>query len=1101
MPGATLQHSGAYLGGGAIAGGSSDLTIPITILNDTAKEGDEAFEIVLTSVSGAGAKIGTGTATVTILDDDAGSGGGGGGGTGSGTVLYRVNAGGAAVAATDGGPDWGADQAALRAYGSAETGTPSPHLVTKGRADLTYGTSFDGPNATGAPDALFETSRFSGRSGDAGVSYEFDVANGDYAVTLLFDEGWNGAKAPGARVFDVKLEGKLALDDFDIAKAYGWNTAGSETLAVTVTDGTLDLDFIQGVENPQINAIEIRKVGGSGTGGGTGGGTPKPPADAAPGFAGADFSGSGAAPTAVALKAGSNAITATQGSAPRDYDFVKIVVPQGHQLSAMTLTGFEDYDPNAANGVFMGLARGASFPISFADPNANSMLLMGGAVYGQSAIGKDLLPDLADGVVQGGGDAPTQGFAGALGPGTYTLGWSQNQGATTSSLNLKVDPMASGPIGTGEIVITPTGGIQVSNYGRNSFKITNTGDKAIAAVEIDVTKALYPDSVFDPFGLAGDTVSKKLTIDTPGGTGVKAPTNASYVGKGGTDGYEKILLAFDKAVSGGFQKGETLGFSIDMDPNSIAGSQKGPLDAGTRPAWDVGGVSGAELIGSKVTFTFTDGSKAVGQLHGTGSQSGAQALVTQAPASAPVILKANGLGAGSVGEYGDGGPSVTIQGEAGQTARVVLTKGFVQPVVNEFTGAYAKQLDAQLAELKAQGFPANNAVEFQTVDVTLTGKVQDISARFDFGSVAGVTLASEDDLPLGLVAAIVNGKGQATGPVSAPIYLAHDDDAGGGGGTGGGGSGGGSSGSQTIVVHADGDVLVRNGTTTKPVFDLIVDGRTVATQEVTHADASASKDYRPFAFSYDGAAPKTVQIRFDNDAGRSPYGPGDDVNLHIDKIVVNGRTYQAEIAGDVRIDNQNQAAKYGWDGPHESMNADGTMTFALAGGGSGGGGSGSGGTGGGSGGGGGGGSGGGSGTHTVTVFADGEALKVGSKLIVPEFDLYVDGAKVATQKVTNADASAFDRDFKAFVFQFDGPAPDSVAIDFTNDRSRQPYGPGNDVNLFIDRIEVDGGVFQAEKDGYVTADNRAYAERLDWDGAREDMSGSGVMLFDDLNLA
>ena len=440
VPGATLQHSGAYLGGGAIAGGSSDLTVPITIVNDAAKEGAEAFEVVVTSVSGAGAKIGTGTATVTILDDDAGTGSGGGGGTGTGAVLYRVNAGGAALAATDGGPDWGADQAKTSAYGLAEKGTPSPHLVTgSGRADTTYGTAFDGPNATGAPDVLFATNRFSGKAGELGMSYEFDVEDGDYVVTLLFDEGWSGAKSAGARVFDVELEGQLALDDFDITEAFGWNTAGSKVLPVTVSDGTLDLDFIQGVQNPQVSGIEIRAAGG-GTGGGTGGGgtggggtggggtPPKPPADAAPGFAGADFSGSTSAPTKVTLSAGTNAITATQAGSPRDYDFVSVTVPQGHQLTKMTVTGFDDYDAAVSNAVFMGLAKGTAFPFPFTDSAPNSMLLMGGAVYGQSAVGKDLLVEMADGVVQGGGDAPTQGFAGALGPGTYTLGWSQNQG-------------------------------------------------------------------------------------------------------------------------------------------------------------------------------------------------------------------------------------------------------------------------------------------------------------------------------------------------------------------------------------------------------------------------------------------------------------------------------------------------------------------------------------------------------------------------------------------------------------------------------------------------------------------------------------------------
>ena len=43
--------------------------------------------------------------------------------------------------------------------------------------------------------------------------------------------------------------------------------------------------------------------------------------------------------------------------------------------------------------------------------------------------------------------------------------------------------------------------VQVSNFGENSFQITNTGSKTIARINLDVSTALYPDSVFDPFGL------------------------------------------------------------------------------------------------------------------------------------------------------------------------------------------------------------------------------------------------------------------------------------------------------------------------------------------------------------------------------------------------------------------------------------------------------------------------------------------------------------------------------------------------------------------------------------------------------------------------
>ena len=97
--------------------------------------------------------------------------------------------------------------------------------------------------------------------------------------------------------------------------------------------------------------------------------------------------------------------------------------------------------------------------------------------------------------------------------------------------------------------------IQKSNFSNNSFQIENTGDKTIAKVEIDATNALYSDAVFDPFAKAGDTTSKPLTINTNGGTGVVTPSNASYIGAGGTKGYNAIQLFFDKNKNNGFEPG------------------------------------------------------------------------------------------------------------------------------------------------------------------------------------------------------------------------------------------------------------------------------------------------------------------------------------------------------------------------------------------------------------------------------------------------------------------------------------------------------------------------------------------------------------------
>ncbi len=345
--------------------------------------------------------------------------------------------------------------------------------------------------------------------------------------------------------------------------------------------------------------------------------------------------------------------------------------------------------------------------------------------------------------------------------------------------------------GAAELTVTSDReNVQASNFGSNSFQITNTGDKQIVQVDIDVTNALYPDTVFDPFGQAGDTVSKELTIDSSGGTGVVATSDNSYLGTGGTEGFEAIRLVFDENVDGGFESDETIGFSIDMDPNSIASAEKSPLDDGSNPPWDVGGVSGAELIGSTFTVTFNDGTTATGQLQGVGNQAGSQALATQDTSDIPISLTVNNLDPGTVGTYDETEPRVVLNGAAGKTARVVLTKGFIQPVsLDPFLNGTAEQqqfapvLQAQLDALAASDFPANNAVEFQTVDVQLRNENQDISELLDFSNVSDFDFNGEEQLPLGFVASIIDPENNnlPIGSVTEPIYLqfaGHNDNPG-----------------------------------------------------------------------------------------------------------------------------------------------------------------------------------------------------------------------------------------------------------------------------------------------------------------------------------
>ncbi|RYY95376.1 MAG: T9SS type A sorting domain-containing protein, partial [Chitinophagaceae bacterium] len=117
------------------------------------------------------------------------------------------------------------------------------------------------PIGTATDDALYQTERWGYNFG-----YAFPVTNGQYKVVLHFAEiYWT---APGKRVFDVAIEGVKKLDDYDIVAKTGAFNATTETFTVTVTDGSLDIDFNSlpgegGADNAKVSAIEIVPAGTS----------------------------------------------------------------------------------------------------------------------------------------------------------------------------------------------------------------------------------------------------------------------------------------------------------------------------------------------------------------------------------------------------------------------------------------------------------------------------------------------------------------------------------------------------------------------------------------------------------------------------------------------------------------------------------------------------------------------------------------------------------------------------------------------------------------------------------------------------------------------
>ena len=154
----------------------------------------------------------------------------------------RVNAGGNAY--VDGnGNTWNADQAYL----------PGSWGYVNIDTSKTWATTADIANTD--DDPLFQTERW------GNFSYVFDLPNGNYTITLDFDElYWHSV---GKRIFDVRIEGTTVIDDWDMYADIGYRKAASKVFVVNVTDGQLNIDFQASVDSAKVSAIEITGVGGA----------------------------------------------------------------------------------------------------------------------------------------------------------------------------------------------------------------------------------------------------------------------------------------------------------------------------------------------------------------------------------------------------------------------------------------------------------------------------------------------------------------------------------------------------------------------------------------------------------------------------------------------------------------------------------------------------------------------------------------------------------------------------------------------------------------------------------------------------------------------
>lgn len=120
------------------------------------------------------------------------------------------------------------------------------------RASSIYTTTM--PISGTVDDQLYQSERFNMEG------YAFDAPRGYYEVTLKFAEIFYNRS--GQRIFDVLIEERTVLQDFDIYQMAGNFRAYDVTFALPVTDGQLNIDFLPKRYNdvPKVSAIAVRQL-------------------------------------------------------------------------------------------------------------------------------------------------------------------------------------------------------------------------------------------------------------------------------------------------------------------------------------------------------------------------------------------------------------------------------------------------------------------------------------------------------------------------------------------------------------------------------------------------------------------------------------------------------------------------------------------------------------------------------------------------------------------------------------------------------------------------------------------------------------------------
>uniref|UniRef100_UPI0006848399 PKD domain-containing protein n=1 Tax=Arthrobacter castelli TaxID=271431 RepID=UPI0006848399 len=160
--------------------------------------------------------------------------------------LYRINAGGPTVPSIDGGMDWLSD-------GSP----PGSDYRNTGNAAASSGvTSVTDAVPVATPLGVFATERWDPTSSPE-KAWSFPVDSGsNVQLRLYLADTCSCTSEPGSRVFSIRIEGETEYENLDLNASVG-HRVGTVLSQDIVSDGSIDIEFLHGVENPTVNAIEI----------------------------------------------------------------------------------------------------------------------------------------------------------------------------------------------------------------------------------------------------------------------------------------------------------------------------------------------------------------------------------------------------------------------------------------------------------------------------------------------------------------------------------------------------------------------------------------------------------------------------------------------------------------------------------------------------------------------------------------------------------------------------------------------------------------------------------------------------------------------------